>query len=326
MWIANLRERLSASALVLAVTACGGGDGASVASIPPAPIVPPVSPVPTPAAASQVTIFQNPPAAQFASVGTSTGLVESVTATARFGTLSTADADQLHIRYSSAGLYEIEVPGKAWDTLIPVLGQSPPSDVHYQPASAPQNFGGLFTVPARWSGYRYSEYGNWFSRENNRSGWVAFGIPTPTGGVPTAGSATYQGIVHGSADIMQTDALSAPFYYHTVIDGTVSLAFNFGAGTLAGSMAISAPDGMQPLPLGTFAFKDTVFSVGSQSYSGAFVTSLAGPNYFLGRFTGPAAQETIGTFAVPFTFSTSGQTLQADGQVHTAIGAWVAKP
>ena len=119
--------------------------------------------------------------------------------------------------------------------------------------------------------------------------------------------------------------MSAPFYYPITIDGTVSLTFDFGAGNLGGSMTLSTPDGMQPLKLGSFAFADPVYSVGSQTYSGSFATSEAGSNFFAGRFTGPRAEETNGTFAVPFRFSTSGEFIQADGHVHTAIGAWVAK-
>jgi hypothetical protein len=43
-----------------------------------------------------------------------------------------------------------------------------------------------------------------------------------------------------------------------------------------------------------------------------------GPNFFLGQFTGPNAQETIGAWALPFIYSD-------DGQVHQAMGAWIAK-
>ena len=124
---------------------------------------------------------------------------------------------------------------------------------------------------------------------------------------------------------MSTDLLSAPFYYPAQIDGGVSLAFDFGAGTLSGSMTLSTPDGMQPAKIGTFAFKDTVFSVGSQTYSGSFALAEAGSNFFLGRFTGPRGEEAIGSFAVPFRFTTGGEFGSPDNQVHTAVGAWVAK-
>ena len=318
----------AATAVVLGLAGCGGSGGSGVAAIPTPPAGPAPNPTPTPSptpTTSQITIFPAPTPATYASVGASMPLKDETSSNGRFGTLSTADADQVHIRYTSNGTYEIEVPGKPWDTLIPIRGQSPPSENYYQPSQTAQNDAGLFTVPARWAGYKYSEYGSWYSRETFRTGWVAFGIPTPAEAIPRSGSATYGGNVHGSVDIMQTDPLSAPFYYPTWVDGTVSLSFDFGAATLAGSMELFAPDGMQPLKLGSFAFRNTVFSAGSQTYSGSFVTPEAGTNFFLGRFTGPGAEETIGAFAVPFRFTSSGGFVSPDNQVHTAVGAWVAK-
>jgi hypothetical protein len=98
------------------------------------------------------------------------------------------------------------------------------------------------------------------------------------------------------------------------VAGTVSLTFNFGAGSLGGSMDMS----VNGANAGAFAFKNTVFSVGSTTYSGSFDTTAAGQNFFLGRFTGPNAEETIGAWALPFNYS-------VDGQPHQAIGAWIAK-
>jgi hypothetical protein len=90
-------------------------------------------------------------------------------------------------------------------------------------------------------------------------------------------------------------------------------------------MSLSLPDGMQSIPLGIYAFKDTVFSVGSPTYSGKFDTNVDGDNFFLGRFTGPNAEETIGAWALPFLFTTGGETLQPDNKVHQSFGAWIAK-
>jgi len=119
--------------------------------------------------------------------------------------------------------------------------------------------------------------------------------------------------------------LLAGGYFPTSVDGNVTLNFDLGQGSLSGAMTLYLPDGMQPLALDTYAFKDTVFSVGSTAYSGKFATSASGDNFFLGQFTGPTAQETIGAWALPFVFSKSGQTITADGQLHQAFGAWVAK-
>jgi hypothetical protein len=81
----------------------------------------------------------------------------------------------------------------------------------------------------------------------------------------------------------------------------------------------------QSLPLGTFSFKDTVFSAGSTAYSGKFDTAAAGDDFFLGKFTGPHAEETVGAWALPFVLNTGNGTITADHQTHQAFGAWIAK-
>ena len=114
-------------------------------------------------------------------------------------------------------------------------------------------------------------------------------------------------------------------YFPLPTDGSVSLNLDFGKGTLAGAMTLYLPDGMNPTLLGTFNFKETIYSVGSTNYAGKFDTAAAGQNFFLGRFTGPTANETIGAWAIPFVFSRDGDTFRADQQTHQAFGAWIAK-
>ena len=317
---------IGSAALSLALGACGSGGG-GVNSTPPPPPSPTPTPTPTPSPAS-VTIFKNPVPGEFVTVGASLGRpgVTYPSPSSRFGALSTSSADQPHIRYTLGGYYEIEMPGKAWDRLIPDKGIVDPngSEVNLQPAGSAQNDASLYILRSLDSGYLYSEMAAWNSNSSSRSGWFAFGDATPQGAVPITGSAAYQGTVHGTTDIMQHDYLAAG-YVPTSVDGSVTLNFDFGQGALSGAMALFLPDGMQPLALGTYAFKDTAFSVGSTTYSGRFATSVSGDNFFLGQFTGPNAQETIGAWALPFVFSTSGQTIQADGKAHQAFGAWVAK-
>ena len=55
---------------------------------------------------------------------------------------------------------------------------------------------------------------------------------------------------------------------------------------------------------------------GATSFSGRFDTGLAGANGFSGRFTGPQAQELVGSFAFPYS---------ADGKTFQAVGASVGK-
>ena len=105
--------------------------------------------------------------------------------------------------------------------------------------------------------------------------------------------------------------------YDVPVTGTVQLSFNFGAGTLGGSMSATlSPYYEDSTSLGTFTFANTVYSVGSATYSGQFSTSVNGQNFFLGQFTGPDAKETIGAWALPFVLSGSNQ---------QAFGAWIAK-
>lgn len=249
-------------------------------------------------------------------------------ATDRFGTVSTADADEAHIRYTSGGTYEVQLAGANWDQLIPYKGLAnpdPATNNYFQPASVPMNYGYVVTRNSRDNGYLYSEVAAWGSKAEGRWGYTAFGVPTAAGSVPVSGSAAFNGVVSGSTDIMAHDFLLGG-YYPISTDGYVTLDFDFGAGTLDGSMQLFLPiGGMNPVELGKFDFKNTVFSAGSTAYSGTFDTPVAGQNFFLGRFTGPAAEETVGAWAIPFVFDNGDANFPADGQTHQAFGAWIAK-
>ena len=325
---------LLAAAGVLMLTACGGGGGNDIASIPtppPAP-PPPPPPPPPPSPAQEVRIFATPTVGEYASVGASIAgpggnLDTYASANDRFGPISTSGSDQAHIRYTSDGYYEVKLAGTDWDRLVPYKGLGNPDPIsnnYFQPNGVETNYGYVVTRNSRDDGYTHSELASWGSAAQGRWGYTAFGNPTPDGGVPTSGSATFRGVVSGSTDIMLADNLYGG-YYALSTDGTVTLNFNFGAGTLDGAMNLSLPDGMNPVPLGSFAFSETIFSAGSRTYSGRFSTSVAGQNFFLGQFTGPNAEETIGAWALPFVFNQNGEFISGDGQVHQAFGAWIAK-
>lgn len=320
--------RIFATAGTLALAACGGS-GSRVASTS----TPATTPLPNPPpAAPAVRIFATPTVGEYASVGASIsgpgGNLDTYTSKdARFGTVSTGSADQAHIRYTPGGYYEAKLAGSDWDRLVHYKGiVDPSSDNNYfQPQSVPQNYAFVITRNSRNDGYLYSELAGWGSSADSRWGYVAFGLPTPAGSVPKTGSAQFKGVVSGNTDIMVADHLYGG-YFPLSVDGTVSLNFDFGAGNLAGAMDLYLPvDGMNPRKLGTFTFTDTVFSTGSTTYSGSFDTAVAGQNFFLGQFTGPNANETIGAWALPFIFSTGGDAVPADGLRHQAFGAWIAK-
>jgi hypothetical protein len=101
------------------------------------------------------------------------------------------------------------------------------------------------------------------------------------------------------------------------VGGSVTLSFDFSKGSLSGSIqpVLSNMVG-QTESLGTFTFKNTVYSGGA--YSGHFDTTVSGTNGFYGQMTGPHGEELIGAWALPFHY-------QGDNQDHQAIGAWVAK-
>jgi hypothetical protein len=316
-----------AAAGALSLAACGGGGDASEIASTPTP--PPAPPSPPPVA---IKIFATPTEGEYASVGASIAgpggnLDTYATADVRFGPISTSSVDQAHIRYTSGGLYEVKLAGADWDRLVPYGGISnsdPETNNYFQPQGVPTNYGYLITRSSRTIGYTFSELGAWGSEAQGRWGYVAFGLPTPAGAVPTSGSATFKGVVSGSTDVLLADNLYGG-YYPLSTDGFVTLNFNFGSGSLGGQMDLFLPDGMSPTPLGSFTFRETVFSVGSRSYSGSFETTVAGQNFFLGQFTGPNAQETIGAWALPFVFNQNGEFISGDGQVHQAFGAWIAK-
>ena len=300
---------ISASMLVL--SACGdGGGGIESASTTPPPLTP------TPQGTNAV-IFATPTVGTYASAGVSATATGSGS-TLGFNAVSKADADQVHIRYAAAGYYEIQMPGNDWDRLIIQKGAFPadPSTFNVlQPASAGQNEAFIGTSVSKLKGYTYSELASWSDFRTGKLGALAFGSPTPAGQVPVTGMATYDGTVSGTSDVVGYNSFDG--HYRVPVNGSVNLNFNFGSGSLAGSMNLGLND-YTPTPLGTFTFKNTVFSAGSAIYSGQFDTGVAGQNFFFGQFTGPHAEETIGAWAVPFTYG-------ANGETHQAIGAWIAK-
>ena len=82
--------------------------------------------------------------------------------------------------------------------------------------------------------------------------------------------------------------------------GSIGLQFNFGAGTLSGEMKPEiAPWGRDPL--GTYTFQNTVFSAGSNSFSGSFnAPGTSGASAFQGSFNGPKAAEAMGSWNAPY--------------------------
>lgn len=267
----------------------------------PAPLPPPTAPAPPPPPPPPPTladVFPNPSAQTFASLGTS--VQGAVYDAGIVGPVSTSDADQAHIRYTANGIYEIQLPGT-------------------DPQATLRQTDYFAISKSREQGYSYSELANW-GTDYARFGMVAFGIATPAGQVPQSGSAAFHGTVRGSTDIANADGWGS---YQVPVDGSVDLNFDFAKGSLGGSMNLTLED-YDPVSIGTFAFKDTVFGVGNTTYSGAFASAVPGQNSFNGQFTGPNAEETIGAWMLPFAFTTGSSSITADGKNHQAFGVWIA--
>jgi hypothetical protein len=121
---------------------------------------------------------------------------------------------------------------------------------------------------------------------------MAFGTATPTSGIPTTGSATYDALLRGFAADSRWD-----------VSGTASLQFDFGAGTLVGHLdpILLNANGLASVSLGTYTFVNTVFGAGSTTFSGGLQkTGIAQLGSFNGLFTGPAAQELIAHWRAPY--------------------------
>ena len=300
----NFRNILLASAALI-LTACGGGGGGGQVNSTPRP---PASPTPTP---------QPTPGPIVAGISTSQtfatkGATITFSSSRAPQTPTTSDSSQLHVRYdASTRQYQVQLPN------------SP----QWQPLAAnPGGPANLFTTGGSnatlvdfkqyaSTGYAYSALAQWGWSRTDNLGAVAIGVATPAGGVPVTGAATYAGQIAGRSTEMVPDLLSGP--WPAYIGGSISLGFNFGAGTLSGSITPTL-DRFDSRSLPTLTFTNTVYSTGSTTFSGTFATNLAGPNSFSGLFTGPAAQELIGNFAFPYTSP-------VDGKVYQAGGGFVAK-
>ena len=108
----------------------------------------------------------------------------------------------------------------------------------------------------------------------------------------------------------------------SVIGGTATLQFDFAGGTLSGHFnpVLSDLYGSSQTALGQYTFVNTVYGIGSTTFSGGLSHSnpaLTGA--FNGLFTGPNAQEMMARW-------TAGYFIQGvTSQPETMFGVWVGK-
>lgn len=294
MSISNFRRAPGASALALVVTACGGGGGgANVASIPPTPVVPPA---PTPPSLPVIPPVPNGPIGLQApgSFKTYSGQLNSS------GTpVSTADGVQFS--YSSAdSKYTISLPGFAVGQLVTTGANGSFNDTGWTnisstvnevtggPSTATQPVRVILSWPAS-SDLKFTSTGSWVDPNWRLLGTFAYGTATTAGDIPVSGAATYAGSISG---LINNDL---------GVWGSVSLNFNFGAGTLSGAMKPEFAPIWDAISLGTYTFRDTVYSTGSTNFSGAFqVPGSTAASGFQGSFTGPQGSELMASWNAPF--------------------------
>ena len=211
-----------AAALSFALSGCGGGGGGGTAFIPQ----PPVQPPPDVTAAAAGTVGDQFRTRQLASSHRSgRRRRDRLTAADPLAQSSTNNADQPHIRFMSDGNYYVLLPGHEWNELV-LYGQGNDPRII---TDTDNNFEAV-TSGSKDAGYRYSELASYRSSDPQQFGAFAFGALTPDGAVPVTGSATYNGTIGGSSDVVGKNAGQS---FREIATGSVTLNFDFAAGTLA---------------------------------------------------------------------------------------------
>jgi hypothetical protein len=280
------------------LAACGGGGGGGGVASTPIPPPPPPPPPPTyPAIFPGVTQTTD-----FAAIGYEVP----------DGYQPTLTGDGFGVRYDAAqGKYIMDIPSAppgAFESLYPdsdswsgyLHGTSINFDVA-KPVSTTRDPDFEFTSMATY--YEYDFGAPFFY------GAMAFGSATPSTGIPTTGSAVFDAIVAGFA----IDSSGG-------VGGTASLQFDFGAGTLAGSLSPTLlTSNSPPISLGTYTFVNTVFGAGSTTFSGGLQQSgITGLGSFNGLFTGPLAQELMAHWRAPYINPNS----HAQSEI---VGVWIGR-
>lgn len=197
---------------------------------------------------------------------------------------------------ADAKAYEVMLPGSVWEKLA--IG--PTNSYVIQGADGSTVGNAYFTGSGKYDYTGFAE----LMTTGAKSYDFAYGVPTPAGSVPVTGSATYTAELRGSGGSYS-------------VGGSAEFDFDFAKGTLEGFMHPSAndPAGWGPYDLGEYDFVQTVFSVGSTTFSGKLVHGNFADGSFSGLFTGPQAQELMGLWNLPFDdIYDPGHTVNASGE------------
>jgi hypothetical protein len=229
---------------------------------------------------------------------------------------------------AATNTYQIAVPDYAPGTLANTqyngtageVATSTISQVTDGTSSTLQPVHVFLPVPKAGDTYTYTSLGYWYGdlgtdpngAAMSSEGIFAYGIPTAASSMPISGSASYAATIFAMDSAIGT---SFPVF------GDAQLSFDFGAGTLSGSMHPQIADDFDGffVDYGVYTFKDTVYSTGSTTFSGKFdVPNLPGADsFFNGQFNGPNAVELMARFVAPYRLS--------DSQQGTLSGIWIGK-
>ena len=324
----KLHSLLGSAALSLTLCACGGGGG-GVASTPPPTVTPSPTPTPTPTPGTQPL-----PPAHIALVSSqpfaALGVTDAYSLNPSGGRTRVTGPSAADVQFSydpSSNSYRVSLPAFQSGSLANTqyggsagqVATESASQVTVGSSDALQPV--LVTLPvpgSSFSPYTYTSFGWWDGTTGQAAdgqslrseGMFAYGIPTQPGDVPITGSASYGAEIH--ATLGDVD--------YPTVSGEANLSFDFGAGTLSGSMHPRIADSFDGIfvDYGQYAFTQTVYSTGSTTFSGKFVVPGL-PNadsFFNGNFTGPNAAELMARFVAPFLH---------DGQQGTISGIWIGK-
>jgi hypothetical protein len=268
----------SALALALSLTACGGGGGGGERPVVTLPVLPPPPPPPAP------PVPPPPPFGLTADQAFVTaGVVHSPPST----------EEQVEFSWSNtAQAYTIKLPGQQPTSLE--LFNQPGNRSTFVPAGNGTGDPPFQVHVSTGVELSYTGYAHWHrspaAPEGRSVGVFAFGIPTAASEIPVTGTGTYSATVQGDS----TGGYG--------IGGEAQLTFDFGAGTLQGWMQPRAYDGWGMLfDLDRYEFTQTVFGVGSSSFSGRFNTpDPTAASFFEGGFTGPGATELLARWQAPY--------------------------
>lgn len=299
----------------LALGACDGGSGGRVSFIPSPPPVPTPTPTPTPTGPTPTPApFGLTSSQQFATFG----VISSGTNGSPYH-FEPVDPQAIKFSWSAeAKAYEMTLPGFAPSTLsLTFPGRN---DAAFTATDA--NGNKLPIAVSLWPAsylelkFSYSSLGFYSSNPSEATNpyvWAnfAYGVPTAVGDMPKTGTATYDAKVFG----ITTTGVGYD------ITGDAHLAFDFGAGSLAGYMRarlFSDWDGVD-LALPQYDFTETVYSAGSTTFSGKFnIPNAPTDSAFQGQFTGPNAAELIAGWRAPYLDP-------FDKSWKSAAGVWIGK-